>query len=118
MTHFVLSIPGGHGPCRAPPGRAPSEDPYTQGAATGGAQETMTESEPMSTRAVHQSTRAAITTRTITRTILAALAAVLFAAAIFFGEIEFVTAALLAGVAGIAVDLRQTAQLARVRVTA
>jgi hypothetical protein len=47
---------------------------------------------------------------------LAALTAVLFAAAIFFGETEFVTAALLAGVSGLAVDLRQTTSLARARV--
>ncbi len=47
---------------------------------------------------------------------LAALTAVLFTAAVFFHDIEFVTAALLAGVAGIAVDLRQTAKFARVRV--
>lgn len=51
----------------------------------------------------------------MTRIGLAFLTAALFAAAMFFGEIEFITAALLAGVAGIAVDVRQTAKLARVR---
>lgn len=72
----------------------------------------------MSTRAPHRSPRAAAaTTRTITRTSLAVLTAALFAAAIYLGELEFITAALLSGVAGIAVDVRQTAKLARVRVT-
>lgn len=47
---------------------------------------------------------------------LAVLTAAMFAAAIHFGEIEFVTAALLTGVAGIAVDVRQTAKPARARV--
>lgn len=71
----------------------------------------------MTARALHQSTRAIVaTTRTSTRMSLAALTAVLFAAAIFFGELEFLTTALLAGVAGIAVDLRQTKELARVQV--
>lgn len=71
----------------------------------------------MNTRAPHQSTRvAAATTRAITRMSLAVLTAAMFAAAIHFGEIEFVTAALLTGVAGIAVDVRQTAKPARARV--
>ncbi|MEX5236724.1 MULTISPECIES: hypothetical protein [Actinomycetes] len=71
----------------------------------------------MSTRAPHrQRPTTSTTTRAITRMSLAALTGVLFAAAIFFGEIEFVTAALLAGVSGIAVDLRQTTSLARARV--
>ncbi|MEX5236004.1 hypothetical protein [Kocuria arenosa] len=70
----------------------------------------------MTTRAPHIQIHTTSTTRAITRVTLAALTAVLFAAAIFFGEIEFITAALLAGVAGIAVDLRQTTNLARVRV--
>ena len=70
----------------------------------------------MSTRAPHPQASTTSTTRAITRTMLAALTAVLFAAAVYFGDIEFVTAALLAGVAGIAVDLRQTARLARIRV--
>ncbi|MFF0944174.1 hypothetical protein ACFYE2_08095 [Kocuria sp. CPCC 205300] len=48
---------------------------------------------------------------------LALLTAALFAAAIHFREIEFITAALLSGVAGITVDVRQTAKLARVPVT-
>lgn len=79
------------------------------------AQERVAESATMSTRALHRSARAAAaTTRAITRASLAVLTAVLFAAAHYFGEIEFITAALLAGVAGIAVDLRQTAQLVRV----
>lgn len=78
----------------------------------------MAESEPMNTRALHQSKRAAAaTTRAIARTSLALLTAALFTAAIYFGEIEFVTAALLSGVAGIAVNVRQTERLARVRVT-
>ncbi|MFI7496273.1 hypothetical protein ACH9D2_16345 [Kocuria sp. M4R2S49] len=51
----------------------------------------------------------------MTRMSLAVLTSVLFTAAIFFGEIEFITAALLTGVAGIALDLRQTTNLARVR---
>ena len=69
----------------------------------------------MSTSAPNQRARAATRQRTITRASLAALTAVLFAAAIFIGEIEFITAALLTGVAGIAVDLRQTKKLARVQ---
>lgn len=71
----------------------------------------------MNTRAPHAQRSTTSTTRALTRTSLAVLTAVLFAAAIFFGEIEYITAALLTGVAGIAVDVRQTAQLARVRVT-
>lgn len=78
----------------------------------------MAESAPMNTRAPHRSTRAApATTRTIRRMSLALLTAALFAAAICFREIEFITAALLSGVAGITVDVRQTAKLARVPVT-
>lgn len=70
----------------------------------------------MSTRIPHRTTRAAAaTTRAMTRMSLAALTAALFAASIYFGEIEFITAALLSGVAGVAVDVRQTAKLARVR---
>lgn len=71
----------------------------------------------MSTRALRTQRPTTPTTRAITRMMLAAVTAVLFAAAVFFHDIEFVTAALLAGVAGIAVDLRQTVQLARVRAT-
>ncbi len=62
----------------------------------------------MNTRAPRTQIRTTSTTRAITRTALAVLTAVLFAAAIVFHDIEFITAALLAGVAGIAVDLRQT----------
>lgn len=70
----------------------------------------------MSTRIPHRTTRAAAaTTRAMTRMSLAALTAALFAASIHFGEIEFITAALLSGVAGVAVDVRQTTKLARVR---
>lgn len=76
----------------------------------------MTQSGEMSTRAPNAQ-RPTTTTRTITRTSFALLTAALFAAAIYFSEIEFVTAALLSGVAGIAMDVRQTARLARVRVT-
>lgn len=71
----------------------------------------------MSTRAPHQSARAAVAmTRAITCTSSALLTAALFAAAVCFGELEFITAALLSGVAGIAVDERRTAQLAQARV--
>lgn len=69
----------------------------------------------MNTRAPRTHRTTTSTTRTITRAGLAALTAVLFAAAVYFSEIEFITAALLAGVAGIAVDVRQTAKLARIR---
>ena len=70
----------------------------------------------MSTRALPRSTRtAAATTRAITRASLAGLSAALFAAAMLVGEIELITAALLTGVAGIAVDVRQTDHLSRVR---
>lgn len=41
----------------------------------------------------------------------------LFAAAIYFGDFSFITAAMLSGMAGIAVDVQQTATLAHVRVT-
>lgn len=68
-----------------------------------------------STPAPHAATRAAATTRTITRAGLAVLTAALFAAAIYFGETEFITAALLAAVAGIGVDVRQTQAIAATR---
>ena len=88
-----------------------------EGAATGGAQETVTQSGAMNTRAPHtQRPTTSTTTRMITRTIFAMLTAALFAAAIYSSEIEFITAPLLTGVAGIAVDVRQTARLARVQV--
>ncbi|GAA1749786.1 hypothetical protein [Kocuria aegyptia] len=76
----------------------------------------MTQSGEMNTQAPHaQQPTTSTTTRTITRTSFALLTAVLFAAAIFFGDIEFITAALLAGVAGIALDVRHTMKLPRVR---
>lgn len=76
----------------------------------------VTESGAMNTRAPHaQRPTTSKTTRTITRTSLAVLTAVLFAAAIFFGEIMFITAALLTGVVGFAVDLRQTKRMVRVK---
>lgn len=71
---------------------------------------------PMSTPATDQRARALARQRRITRTGLAVLTAVLFVAAIYFRELEFITAALLTGVAGVALDVRQTMKLARVRV--
>ncbi|MGX5359345.1 hypothetical protein [Kocuria sp. KH4] len=71
----------------------------------------------MSTPTTRSPYEKATAARTTTRAGLALLTTVLFCAAVYFAEIEFITAALLTGVAGIAVDLRQTEQLARVRAT-
>ncbi|MEX5256667.1 hypothetical protein [Kocuria arenosa] len=69
----------------------------------------------MNTRAPHTQRPTSPTTRTITRTSFALLTAAMIAAAIYFNEIEFITAALLSGVAGIAMDVRHTTKLVRVR---
>lgn len=84
-----------------------------QGTATGRAQEPVAESGPMTTRAHHTHPATTPTTRAITGASPAVLTAVLFAAAIFSDEIEFITAALLTGVVGIAVDVRHTKKPAR-----
>lgn len=69
----------------------------------------------MSTPAADQRARAVARQRRITRVGLAVLTTVLFVAAIYFRELEFITAALLTGVAGVALDVRQTKKLARTR---
>ncbi|KLU09151.1 hypothetical protein [Kocuria sp. SM24M-10] len=69
----------------------------------------------MSTPTTRSPYERAAAARTATRAGLAVLTAVLFCAAVYFAEIEFITAALLTGVAGVAVDLRQTEKLARAR---
>lgn len=70
----------------------------------------------MSTRAPHRSTRiAAATTRAITRMSTAVLTSALFTAAVYFRAPEFITAALLTGTAGAALDVRQTTKPAPAR---
>jgi hypothetical protein len=69
----------------------------------------------MSTPAPDHRARVVARQRTITRASLTVLTAVLFVAVIYFRELEFITAALLTGVAGVAIDVRQTKKLACVR---
>ncbi|WP_147050397.1 hypothetical protein [Kocuria flava] len=61
----------------------------------------------------HESTP---TARTALRALTALVTAALVAGAVHFAELELLTAAMLVAVAGIAVDVRLTARLARVRV--
>ncbi|MCJ8503777.1 hypothetical protein MRU69_02710 [Kocuria flava] len=56
------------------------------------------------------------TARTLARALTALLTAALVAGAVHLAELELLTAAMLTAVAGISVDVRQTAGLARVRV--
>ncbi|MGQ1798058.1 hypothetical protein ACT4S5_13110 [Kocuria oceani] len=58
---------------------------------------------------------ATTTVRTITRIACALVVVALLATAVSLGEIELITAALVAGVVGIAMDVRQTKKLSRVR---